>query len=821
MLRRVVFTAAFSVLAFAYTEEPTQPCDNGKQYYRTSLRHIESGGIGYEYGYTTFQAFLATDPNKWPVTPFLDARGHVFNNGKWAANVGVGLRSFWKSFVYGLNAYYDYRKVTQFQANQIGIGLEALGEFFDFRINGYLPVSTKVSAPYNTKFNSFSGHFAFLSQKYEFTMKGADAELGMHIKRCDNFDCYAAAGPYYFIGSLKSPTWGGKARVGVTYKDILSLEISDSYDRTFHNKFQGQIGINFSFGPKSKVKDEGRGCKVAQVFNDRMLQSVGRQEIIVVDKTTKKSVAIDPATNQPYFFVFVNNTSNSSGTYESPYHSLAQAQDQSSPNDIVYVYPGDGTTQGMDSGITLQANQKLWGSNLSYLLPTTQGPISIPVNSVNAPTITNTNFDTLGHAVTLTTNNQIKGFIIDSPLNDAIYGVDLQGVDISRCTIQNATVFAVDATFSEDCVVSVKNNKFLGNANGIFLTLNKTSTVDISNNTFLEQTSISNVPIEISATQNTLVVNIENNDFDSNVTGSIRFGLTDTISSDITISNNNMLNNDSGSQASLGSNIVFISTGNNGSGSLTLSGNIFSGNAARSLHMNDSGSFSTFEANVSNNTIVNNLGAGLVFATPVTDSFILSATNNYISDGSDSGIAVISSGTTSYGNIMINNNTIKNVGNNSSGIAVNQGFSQLYLTIKNNQVSGCEGSGVLSYSLSGIDDFIVDIANNTISHCQNGSSNSAAGIALEQFNHFRGSLIDNVLTDNSGSGIHIGSGLATPTACVTFSGNTSSSDTVFDNTAPGTFNLSPCNVDSVNTGTISFWGTIDLVESCSNLTPCP
>ena len=435
MFRFIFCAVVLSGFATAHAQEK-ETCANGKQHYRTTIRHIESGGIGYEDGYTTLEAFFASDPSQWTVTPFLDARGHVFDNGKWAANVGVGLRALWRNRAYGINTYYDYRNTGRFNSNQIGVGLETLGELFDFRINGYLPVGTKISNPYDTAFETFSGNYMLLSQKYQSAMKGADAEFGFHFGKSKSFDFYAAAGPYYFIGEKAPATWGGKARISGTFKDILTLEISDSYDRTFHNKFQGQISLSFSFGPKSKVKEQGRTCKVANTLNDRMLQPVGRQEIIVIDKTRKNTVAIDPATGLPYFFVFVDNTSSSDGTYESPYHSLAQAQDNSSPNDIIYVFPGDGTTTGMDSGISLKANQKFWGSGISHSIQTSEGTISIPAQSSSSPTITNTNIDTDGNAITLATNNAISGFTITSAMNDAIYGADPQSLEVSSCTIR-------------------------------------------------------------------------------------------------------------------------------------------------------------------------------------------------------------------------------------------------------------------------------------------------------------------------------------------------------------------------------------------------
>ena len=250
MFRFVIFAAALSLSGFAADHKEEETCPDGKQHYRVTIRHIESGGIGYENGYTTLEAFLASDPSQWTVTPFLDARGHIFDDGKWAANAGVGLRVLWKNRSYGINTYYDYRNTSRLNANQIGAGIETLGELFDFRINGYLPVGKKTSQPHDAVFGTFSGHYMLVSQKYQSAMKGADAEFGFHFGKTESFDFYAAAGPYYFIGEIDPSTWGGKARIAGTFKDILTLEISDSYDSTFHNKFQGQISLSYSFGPK-------------------------------------------------------------------------------------------------------------------------------------------------------------------------------------------------------------------------------------------------------------------------------------------------------------------------------------------------------------------------------------------------------------------------------------------------------------------------------------------------------------------------------------------------------------------------------------------
>lgn len=819
---RFVFLAVFLPLSgFTNTHKEDENCPNGKKHYRAAVRHIESGGIGYKDGYTTLEAFFASDPSQWKVTPFFDARGHVFDNGKWAANAGVGIRALWGNRVYGINTYYDYRNGGRLHSNQMGVGLETLGELFDFRINGYLPVGVKTSAPYDAVFGAFSVHYLLVSQKYQSAMKGANAEFGFHFGKTESFDFYAAAGPYYFIGEVAQATWGGKARISGTYKDLLTLEMSDSFDRTFHNKFQGQISLSFSFGPQSKVKEQGRTCKTANTLNSRMLQPVDRQEIIVIDHARKKNVAINPATGLPYFFVFVNNTSSSDGTYKSPYHTLAQAQDNSSPYDVIYVFPGDGTTTGMDSGIALKPFQKFWGSGVSHSIQTSAGTISIPQQSSSSPTITNTNIDTDGNAISLATHNAISGFTIASTTHDAIIGANSQSLEVSFCTFTNTVTYPIEATFPGDASISITNNQFLNNANGIILTLNGTSSVVCSDNTFKGQTSMSSIPLEIANNSNSPTVRIENNVFSDNTVGAIRFDFSNVVDANISVLNNTIANNGTGSQGSgLGSSIVFLSDGMTDRCSITLENNTFTANTSSSLYLHTSGIITTLGVAASGNTISNNGGSALILATPV-DHLTLLATGNNISGGGDHGIAVLSSMLTSTGNITINQNTITDFGGVASGINIHQDFSTLNLTILDNEINRCNGTGIVSYSPAGIDSFTLNISDNTISNCLNMEGNAASGLNIEQFTNLSGSVTNNTLSDNTGLAVIVGSALPTPTVCLTLSGNNNSQDYQLTNPGDGIFNLSPCNVASVNTGTINTSGVITPVQSCPDATACP
>ena len=403
-------------------------CCNEIEHMRIDARHIEAEGIGYNQGYTTLETFLAPD-NDAALVPFLDLRAHVFNNGKFAANAGVGGRTIWGSRVYGINAFYDYRNTTRQHYNQVGAGLETLGTVWDVRVNGYFPVTSTTSGYYHPRFAGFIGHSLRVKRKVQSAMRGVDGELGAHIgKNCD-YDFYAAIGPYYFQGKHGKAAVGGKARVAVSYKDYLTLEISDSQDGVFNNRVQGQLTLSVPLGPKMRLKkshnlcpptcDFGPSCPKtddnAYALTQRLLQPVTRQEIVVVGRSSKTQTA-----SNAFSIIFVNNLSHSDGTFESPYPTLALAQANSAPGDIIYVFPGDGTTNGMNSGITLQANQSFWGSSAGHQVSTNFGIVTIPwLNPLTVPQMTNTVTD----AITLANGNDVSGFYIAPTPGIGITGI--------------------------------------------------------------------------------------------------------------------------------------------------------------------------------------------------------------------------------------------------------------------------------------------------------------------------------------------------------------------------------------------------------------
>ncbi len=263
------------------------------------------------------------------------------------------------------------------------------------------------------------------------------------------------------------------------------------------------------------------------------MQPVYRKEIIVLDKRKKKSIAIDPETGQPYFFWFVDNTSSSEGTFESPFSDFQSAEQASQPRDIIYVFSGDGTDQGMNQGLHLKDDQKLLGAGTSHPFNTSAGEVYTPILS-KMPLVTNRNVPGLGgNAVDAANRNEIAGFIMYDlkMLQSSAIGSQL---DItSGCKIRD-NIFAS----YRDCIIfthpigvdggtmgtiEITNNQFIGldasfNIRGVVLSLLE-GNVSIANNlftgTFPQGGLTDAVILEKAFSDQTSYVYMKNNVFDS------------------------------------------------------------------------------------------------------------------------------------------------------------------------------------------------------------------------------------------------------------------------------------------------------------------
>ena len=256
---------------------------------RVELRHLEPEGIGFDKGYTTVALFLTPHQEMGPY-PFADLRGHVFNDGKLAANAGGGVRvasDRWE-LVWGANAYYDYRNTQEMSVHQGSVGFEWLSPWYDLRVNGFYPFSGKDSLS-SPKFSHFCGCDAFAAQRVRGALPMAEAEVRLPVY--PQIDLSVGLGGYYLFSRKVANVRlgdapGGTVRLLLRPTDGLMFEGGLSFDKIFHVRGNGLVRFSVPFGPGNM---RTRGRRFREKFGSRgqelarLTSPVWRTEIIPVE----------------------------------------------------------------------------------------------------------------------------------------------------------------------------------------------------------------------------------------------------------------------------------------------------------------------------------------------------------------------------------------------------------------------------------------------------------------------------------------------------------------------------------------------------------
>ena len=410
-------------------------CDPSPCLGKMSLRNRSPGGIGYVHGYSSIDLFYAaqTGPNWFP---YIDLRGHVFNDGKPAFNAGIGTRYLCtdSEAALGLNFFWDYGNARHTTFHQIGLGAEILWPYWDLHLNGYVPIS-KVKKSYRTGLHKFKGHSAIIYKKYETAMSGVDLTIGKTIVDCNCFDLRALLTGYYFRGELDTHAGGVQLRLRSNITDWITVEGSASYDSLFKWIGQGELSLNFPFGGPI-CRDDRKTCCCPEyiALEEQLVRKTERFEIIATTTKKRKTRARDAETGEFLHFLFVNNTSGSNGTFKDPFATLADAAAASKPGDVIYIFPGDGTSTGLDTAITLQDHQSLVGSGAPFFVKGRHlGLIEIPRQTLNRPLLSPA---AGGIFIRVTTNNLVSGLHIQGE------GVGLHTLIFSAAGSENIRILS-------------------------------------------------------------------------------------------------------------------------------------------------------------------------------------------------------------------------------------------------------------------------------------------------------------------------------------------------------------------------------------------
>jgi len=249
-----------------------------------SIRRNQGKSIGTTSSYTTVEGFsfpIKYD-NFWP---FIDVRFHKFDHkGEHALNLGVGYRLTpnGSSQIYGLNVYYDHRRIDHSNFNQIGLGFEILGQIWGFRLNGYLPVAVKSHRNSFCFYDCYLGDYFFQKETFNDSLRGINFEIEALIATFNLGDIRLSIAPYYFHNKkgCRNHAFGSQFRLCANITQYFTANIIGSYDTVFKGQVQVQLGLTIPFNISDNLI-------TVQNQNARLFRPVHRIETLVLKKRNR------------------------------------------------------------------------------------------------------------------------------------------------------------------------------------------------------------------------------------------------------------------------------------------------------------------------------------------------------------------------------------------------------------------------------------------------------------------------------------------------------------------------------------------------------
>lgn len=276
--------------------------------------------------------------NFYTIGEIYDAEG-----GNLIAGAGFGYRTLSNNNSRILGGYFigDYNKNSNRNFWVLNPGIESLGELWDFRVNGYVPLgdrTKKIGEDFysnigNYDYVRFQGHSEYDARYEEIDQSGygADFEIGRAIPKIYDLKIYAGGYLFGKYDGSQNYIEGVDARINIPLGEHFAAEVRDSYDNNLHNTFL--IGLKVRLGNFSKNEEHHYG------ITTRLMDPIEHNSPAVLSANfsnaiTKKTFAFvnSSATNSPFpgtdlvfdhiwYFRSLNSLDDTigDGTYEHPY----------------------------------------------------------------------------------------------------------------------------------------------------------------------------------------------------------------------------------------------------------------------------------------------------------------------------------------------------------------------------------------------------------------------------------------------------------------------------------------------------------------------
>jgi len=367
-------------------------------------------GLGYEGSYMTIGGLTALGDDIFEGTIFLDGQAHLDEYGRMFANLGIGRRQYIDPVLVGVGVFGDFdgSRFTDrdfvHDFAQVGVSLDLIGDGWEARGNGYFPVGDTDFTLGNEN-TLFFGNNILVQNGIDSALRGVDGELGVPIPWLQQWQSMCYIGGYHYDSDSIMSFGGVSLRLQFNPMPWLTVTAAMTDDNTFGTN--GILSVTYT------------GCGSRLPRGEASLLNPFQRNDHIVRFNQEGIIAINPETNQPWNAIHVDNSNVApgTGTAEDPYTTLADAQNNSNPNDLIYVRTGAGA---YSDGIVLQDTQFLLGDGVDNPIPTQVGQFVLPaLNPGGGPVVSNG----AGAGVVLATDNVVRGF----DLTNNVVGITTQG----------------------------------------------------------------------------------------------------------------------------------------------------------------------------------------------------------------------------------------------------------------------------------------------------------------------------------------------------------------------------------------------------------
>lgn len=416
-------------------------------------------------------------------------------------------------------------------------GFESLGEIWDFRVNGYVPVSDRKKLENEENFfASERGLFdAFIAEhhtlydtlidqkNYDKVGYGLDVEVGRKFPKCHDLGVYVGA--YGFTGfendyqNFAGQTGydhviGGEARINVPLTNYATFEIRDGYDKEQHNSLV--LGLKIAIGGIHNKEQYGISGRLMDPIEHNLAVASGwSAEGIPVQRFTEQNIigrrvyldhiaAFLPGISQQATSVSLQ-AGGEDGTFEHPFHGITPAIMDQIKNDPelqnyvnMFFSPGTyslGAFTGPDGRIPLPANYSMYGRRPDFKAPAVGDQRALFLGGIDidgglAIDKGGDNFDSIR---LLNDGSQTVGFALTGqdimPPTYDISGITFNNVDVgvssnSSEQFNNALLFN---TLGNLTIGNISSSNFISNSQisfGLITAVNNLTVGNIINSTF-------------------------------------------------------------------------------------------------------------------------------------------------------------------------------------------------------------------------------------------------------------------------------------------------------------------------------------------------